>query len=284
MNTKKLIAVICICMIAVFSLASCGKSSGEKTSDGESIPEFDFGKVEWSVYSGVSEGNRIVKFDFDNNTEYDIASFDLDFKIKEDVTEDEINKFAELKQKAKDMEHDPEKLTISATTTAYTEAGSSYKGGNCNLDGTVQFFTEYDAYELFEPDMMTITFVENNKLFTAYYDYKENKVSYDDESLKAFDWSDSKLAKTLPKPDAKIAVVTWDEKDHFDAKICGVDESKYKEYIKACKEKGYNKNIDDDTDWMWEADNKEGKNLEMIYSDDDDTISLYLNAPEDNDQ
>lgn len=273
---KKIFAVIGLSVMMAVSFAGCGGGGSDKDESG-GVPEFDFGKIEWNVDSGYKNGNEIVKFGYDNNSEYDITSFGIEFKIKDDVTEDEIAEHKELKEKAKDQEEELDELTMDATTTKYVKAGGSFDKGECTLDGTIQLFTDYDAYDLFEPDKMTISYLSGGKIYTAYYNYEKKKTSYDEEVLDAYKWSDSKLAKLLPKPDAKIAIPDMDDKESFTVKIYGINQDFYESYIKECKEKGFNKE-EDKNDELWSAKDKEGNNLELVFSKNDDCVSLYLYA------
>lgn len=275
MKTKYILIMLMI-ITAAFAFSACGDKSSDSDSNSSSSPKFDFGNIEWNVESGMKDGYKVVKFGYSNNSDYDIVFFGLDFKLKDDVTADEVNEYKELKEKAKDMEEEPTDLTISANTTKYVPAGEKFENGTCNLDGTVQSFTDYDAYDLFEPETMTINYISGNKIHTAYYDYKKGKVSYD-EPMTAYKWSDSELAKKLPKPTTKIVVPGFDDKDSFSADIFCADEDVYNEYIDACKKKGFNKNIDTNNDWNWDAENKEGDKLSLIYISEDGKVSVHLN-------
>lgn len=283
-ETIKKIAIVLMIAAFTFAMTACGGSDdGSGGSDGSgnsgSSPKFDFGDIEWSVESGKNDGYDVVRFGYVNNSEYDISGFHLDFKLKDDVTEDDVNGYEELKKKAKDMEEEPTELTISANTTKYVPAGEEFKNGICNLDGTVQYFTDYDAYELFEPETMTIEYISGNKIHTAYYDYEKQKVSYDEPET-AYKWSDSELAKKLPKPETKIVVPGFDDEDSFSADIYCADEDVYNNYIDACKEKGFDKNIDTNNEWMWDAENKEGDKLSLIFQEEDDHLSVHLDKGE----
>lgn len=272
------VLAVCVCIIAAMCLGGCGEGSG---SDGGSsnAPKFDFGCIEWGVGTSVIEGDRVVTFGYDNNSDYDIAELSLEYKLKDDVTEEEIAKYSELKEKAENMEEELSDLTISVRVDNIVEAGGSVSDIPMNLDKTIQYYTEYDAYDLFEPDIMTVLYFKGNDIYTAYYDYKSQETSYSDEVLKAFTWSDSELAKKLPKSDARIAIVGFDDETRFHVNTYGVTKEKYEEYIGQCKEAGFTKNIDNDVDWNWEAEDAEGNKVDLIYDSSSDELSIAIDAP-----
>jgi len=65
-------------------------------------------------------------------------------------------------------------------------------------------------------------------------------------------------------------------KDDFLADIYAADGNLYKTYLKACKEKGFTKNISSDSDWYYSADDKDGNELELVFDSDNDDIQISL--------
>ena len=53
--------------------------------------------------NGLVEGDRMPVFGYENNTGYDITEFNLSFKVKDDISVDEVTAFDTLKKKAKDL-------------------------------------------------------------------------------------------------------------------------------------------------------------------------------------
>ena len=103
-----LINIIMIC--ALVALAGCGAGSGSGSESGEeanqaasdsAAPAFDLSQIDWTVESGIIDGYRVVVFGYTNNTDYEVVDFDLRFKVKDDVTDDQLEQYSELKKKAK---------------------------------------------------------------------------------------------------------------------------------------------------------------------------------------
>lgn len=278
MKTRKGICLSLLIVVLAIILAACSggnsEQGGEKKSAGAG--KFDFSGIAWGVKNGLVEGDRIPVFGYENNTGYDITEFNLSFKVKDDASEEDVTAFDSLKEKAKDMEEEPLELTIDATTNRYVKSGEKVENLPINLDGTIQYFTEYDAYELFEPDKLSVVYIDGNELYNAYYDYLNEETTVEDTGEKAYTWSSSELAKKLPKPDSPIVVVSYDEENLFSAEIYAADKDFYNTYKKLCQEKGFSKNGDDES-WIWNSENKEGNKLTLIFDENDQTVSISLN-------
>lgn len=287
MMKRKATVLICLlfCLTAAMICAGCSGGGSEGSEGGEAgggsagVPKFDFSGIEWSVGSGVTDGYRTVMFSYDNGSEYDIAELSLKYKLKADVTDEEIKAFDELTEKAKNQEEELSELTIEAWAERIVESGGSAENIPMQLDGTVEYFNTYDAYDLFEPDIMTVIYIKGDKLYTAYYDYSNQETSYDEDVMDAYTWSDSDLAKLLPKPDAAIVAVSYDDEKRFHATIYGVSKDFYEDYIKQCKEKGFTKNVNDDSDWSWWAEDENGNKVDMIFVDTDGSLDISIDAP-----
>ena len=291
------IALISITMIcALVSLTGCGAGSGGGSESGEAAnqaasdsaaPAFDLSQIDWTVESGIIDGYRVVVFGYTNNTDYEVVDFDLRFKVKDDVTDDQLEQYSELKKKAKEMEHDIGEITFQAMTSKCVAPGASIDGQPCGLDGTIEYYTDFDSYEVFEPDMMTAVLSDGKKLYSAYYDFRSGKTTVDDDVLDAYTWPDSELAKAVPKPDVKYLAISYDDEDSLHASAYGVSRDKCSEYIDACKVAGFDQNIDDSDEnygasgtRYFSADNGNGITLDIDYYPSDDEMYISLDREE----
>lgn len=288
---KRMILLGSIMLMMAFLMAGCGAGGGSGSDTGTagdegdsgSKPAFDLTQIDWKVESGIVDGNRMVTFGYTNNTEYEVADFSLKFKVREDVTADQLEQYSELKEKAESMEHDIEEITFQATTSRCVPPGESVDGLPCGLDGTIESYKDYDSYELFEPDMMSVVLSDGKKLYSAYYDFASQKTTVDEEVADAYTWSNSALAKAVPKPDVKYLALAYDGEDSLDASAYGVSGETCGKYIDACKAKGFDQNIDDSDDTYgtggtryFTADNGEGIEVSVSYFSDDDEMLISV--------
>ena len=288
--------MMALALILTFLMAGCGAGSGDGSGSGDAddqtasnsgTPAFDLSLIDWSVESGIVEGYRVVTFGYTNNTDYEVVDFDLEFKVKDDVTDDQLEQYSELKEKAKDMEHDIGEITFQAMTSKCVAPGASIDGQPCGLDGTIEYYTDFDSYEVFEPDMMTAVLSDGQKLYSVYYDFTSGKTTVDEDVMDAYTWSDSELAKSVPKPDVKYMGISYEDEDSLHARAFGVSRDKCSEYIDACKAAGFDQNIDDsDEDYgasgtrYFKSDNGNGISLDIDYYPSDDEMQISLDREE----
>ena len=267
------------------AMTGCGSGSGSDAgSDGGSPapagkPSVDLSQIEWNVESGIIDGARVVVFGYTNNTEYEVVDFDLQFKVKEGVTNEQLEASSELKEKASDMEHDIGEITISGITHKCVAPGESVENCACNLDGTIQYYTDFDSYELFEPDMLTAVVASDGKVYAAYYDFASGKTTVGDEAEDAYTWSNSALAKTLPKPDVRYLMISNDDEDYLSAEAFDVSEETYKAYVEACKSNGFDQEVDEYDD-MFDAKNADGVEVDISYVNSDDQMYITVSKEE----
>jgi len=271
-----------------FLLVGCGSGSSTSDSgDGEDAtttasggkPSVDLTQIDWKVEPGIVDGYRVVVFGYTNNTDYEIVDFDLEFKVKDGVTNEQLEIYSELKEKANNMEHDIGEITIGAMTSKCVAPGESVEGCACNLDGTIEYYTDYDSYEVFEPDMMTAVLSDGDKLYVAYYDFSSKKTIVDDDIRNAYTWSKSSLAKALPKPDVRYMALSYDDETRLHASAYGVSREMYEAYVKACVENGFDKNVDESDD-RFSAENADGIELDVDYYSSDDEMSIVADKSE----
>ena len=289
---KRMILLGSMMLMMVFLMAGCGSGSGnsadtdqaeDKGASASDRPAFDLTQIDWNVESGIVDGNRMVTFGYTNNTDYEVVDFDLEFKVKEDVTEEQLEQYSELKEKAKTMEHDIGEITCQAMTSKCVAPGASVDGQPCLLDGTIEYYTDFDSYEVFEPDMMTVVLSDGKKLYEAYYDFSSQKTTVDEEVLDAYNWPDSALAKAVPKPEVRYLAISYDNEDSLYARAFGVSREACSEYIDACKAMGFDQNIDDSDETYgaggtryFSADNGNGIKVDVDYYPSDDEMQISV--------
>ena len=284
--------MICILMMTIFLLAGCGSGGGgssdtakpeDKAVSGGGTPAFDLSQIDWNVESGIVDGNRVVTFGYTNNTDYEVVDFDLEFKVKGDVTSDQLEQYGELKEKAENMEHDISEITFQCMTSKCVAPGETLDGQPCGLDGTIEYYTDYDSYECFEPDMMTVVLSDGKKVYSAYYDFSSQKTTVDEDVMDAYTWSDSALAKAVPKPDVRYLTISYEGEDSLYARAFGVSRDACGEYIDACKAMGFDQNIDDSDEKYgasgtryFNADNGNGIKVDVDYYPSDDEMQISV--------
>lgn len=91
---------------------------------------------------------------------------------------------------------------------------------------------------------------------------KVEEVAKEPVNETTFDWSDSKLVKSVPLPETDKTSIEEDRDDLFWVYING-DKDAFKAYVEQCKEKGFNIDIKEFDDEMYAAYNEDGEHLSL---------------------
>ncbi len=95
----------------------------------------------------------------------------------------------------------------------------------------------------------------------------------------SFQWTEIELHKLLPEPANTYGEISVNNENHLDVYIHNVTKAQYKEYIEACKLKGYIIDIDTKNS-TFTAFNETGHKLYMFYNESDKEMCIRLETPE----
>lgn len=129
-------------------------------------------------------------------------------------------------------------VDIKASESDYSEYVDACieMGYTVDSDETSGMYTAYNE-EGYKLDLM---------MLTDYY-----SISLDaPEELGDLEWPDSGLAKMLPVPKSKTGKIKEDSSDDFNVLVGNTSESDFKEYVKACKEKGFDIDYNSSDDYF----------------------------------
>ena len=137
--------------------------------------------------------------------------------------------------------------------------------------------SDFDEYVKACKEMgYTVESNESNQLYSAYNSdgYDLSLIFYDDhyslnldvpEKMEEIEWPDSDLAKMLPVPKSKTGKINNDSSDYLSVLIDKTSESDFKEYVKACKEKGFDVDYSNGDDY-YNAKCSDGYELEIRHN------------------
>jgi hypothetical protein len=103
--------------------------------------------------------------------------------------------------------------------------------------------------------------------------------SYTKEKAENLDWSEYVLSDKLPEPKTLKGRLNYDSSSSLSLYIMDVDKNEYKDYVSACKDKGYTVDISNSST-SFSAKNEEGYSLYLYYDEDDKEYSISLREPE----
>lgn len=157
-------------------------------------------------------------------------------------------------------------IDIKASESDYSEYVDACieMGYTVDSDETGSIYSAYNE-EGYKLDLM---------MLTDYY-----SISLDaPEELGDLEWPDSGIAKMLPVPKSKTGKIKEDTSDSFKALVGDTSENDFKEYVKACKEKGFDVDYSNGDDY-YRAKNSKDYSLEVSLSAFN-VMKIYLSAPE----
>ena len=288
MNKKKRISAILavvLCIAACF--AGCGNSNNSGSNQGNTAEKskLKIDDIVWSVDEGISNGERYVLLSYTNNTPYTITEFEITFTEKSTASEEEKNAFLSDIQKL--FEADEEEMAdlrsrpveMYARTDRIAEPGASVSNANCYYYQGYFYVKSINHYNLVEPDIATVKYVDENNIHTAYYDFNSKKFTEDTETEAAYQWSQTALSSKIPKPDAKVVKKHIDNENGFNFDVCGWNREQFNAYTQSCKDLGYTDESGGFED-VYYAFNAEGYKIYLSYDEDSQTLSANVDAPE----
>lgn len=91
-------------------------------------------------------------------------------------------------------------------------------------------------------------------------------------------WSKLIMGEVLPEPASNLGEVYSNSDDYLSAEIVKLSAEQYKQYLSACKDKGFT--VDNNQlDTLYDAYNKDGYKLHLYYYENENKLDISLNAP-----
>jgi DNA-directed RNA polymerase subunit RPC12/RpoP len=102
--------------------------------------------------------------------------------------------------------------------------------------------------------------------------------SYTKPQAEDLDWSEYVLSDKLPEPKTLKGRLYTDSSSSLSLYIMDVDKDEYKDYVSACRDKGYTVDISNSST-SFSATNEEGYYLRLYYDENDKEYSINLSEP-----
>lgn len=287
MNMRvKRFTILAVILSMAICFAGCG--SNETTNNhgiNAAKEKIDIEDISWNVDEGIVDGDRYVLLNYTNNTQYTLTNFEITFKEKTGITEEEKASFySDIQQNFEASDEDMEELksrpiSMHAETDRVVNPSESASNINCYYYGGSFYLKDINHYNLVEPDIATIKYIDENKIFTVYYDYGSKKYSAETETEIAYQWSQTDLGSRIPKPDVKVVESGRDDEIIFMFDAYGLSLEQFNAYVEECKGLGYT--IEPGSfEGFYSADNTEGYNVYLYYDEKDYSMSVTISAPE----
>ncbi len=298
---KKMLSTICVTVALVLSFccfSGCGasqengtNSDTEKTNQTDAKQEMKIEDITWTVDEGILDGERCVMLSFTNNSSFTVTNLELSFKEKANISEEKRNQyFEDIKEITDFDETDPddvsdledlkkEKIAVTAESSVLCKPGESVNNQKCRYYTGYYTLENMEHFELVEPDMAKIKYVNDNMIITAYYDFHSKKFTKDSKTEPAFNWTDKEIGNDVPKPQADVVVVKSDYGTSYSFEILGWKIEDFNAYVNECKNSGFT--VDEhEYSGYFSAKNENGCDISAHYDEDDFSVSVYLTKHE----
>lgn len=263
--------------------ASVASETEKPTQSKETIKIED---IDWNVDEGIVSGKKYVLLNYTNKSKFLINDFEITFKQKNSVTNEQKETFfSDVKKEFSFSDDDMKQLegtdiSMHAESNKLVDSGEMAKNINCYYYQGYSYVTNINHYNLVEPDIATIKYVgDDQKIYTVYYDFSSKKYSEEEDAEDAYYWTTTELGNKIPKPDVKIVKkYISDDEDSFGVEAFGVTSDYFNSYADKCKELGFTEDVSE-YDTLYSAKDKDGYDLSISYSEDDDSMTITLDAP-----
>lgn len=286
--------VLCLCALAGCGISSGARSAitsgdGSKKSDGDEKGKINIDEISYEARSEIKNGDRYVMLSLTNNSDYTLTEFEVKYRVKPDVTEEQKKSFYKDVADYMELSSDKLKELEESDISMHAETGKSVDPGvtidriSCHYFNGYYYLKNMDHFNLVEPDIVTIKYIYGDTIYTVYYDYENKSYSYDSGTEKADEWTTGTYGDKIPKPDAKHISSSRDDEDLFMFKAYGFSLNEFDDYVDQCKKKGYTENPNS-FDGFYTADSNDGYNVRLNYDENDGSITGIIKKSGDEEQ
>lgn len=305
---KKKLLSLTLALVVVLTLAACagaadeGNSPSQTTASNDPKPSdsitptdsdpksaaFSMDDIAWSVEEGIIDERRYALMSYTNNSPFTLTGLKIKFSEKETITDEEKEAFYSDIQTSFDFDDEAmtdikeEPISMRGDSDMVVAPGESVPNARCYYYGGTYYAKDINHYNLVEPDIAVIQYIDGENIYTVNYDFKSGKHTAGEKIVKAYQWSDSDLAEKVPKPDAQKVEVSSDREDWFAFNVYGMSMDKFDAYVEECKALGYT--VDAHSyKGNYIADNAEKYSISLFLNEGNNYMSVNINAPDEED-
>lgn len=258
-------------------------STAQETStfnqDTNELKITDYPKIEeisWEFRNTVKYGEPVAVFDYTNNSSYTIVLLVFEFRMKENVTSEQLQLVDIFTDEFVPNEEIPE-MKPYVNDWIVCDPGEKAEGADCYMKYNT-YPSNTDQCELMELQSADIYFIgEDGKKHTVSYSADNGGYSLRETSEELYSWIDNDYTKMLPKPDTRIASADQFREDCLGVKAYDMNHEAYLAYVDACEQMGFeNKYPNEDHDYSYTGINQEDYEIYIRYIDDMHYVEITL--------
>lgn len=277
----KILGVIFTVMV---SLCGCGEKNKDVSKmseeDFDATKAFSIEDIDWVVEETVVDGVRTVTLNYTNNTGYTILEAEIDYVLKDGVTQDDLAVFDEVKEELEWSDEDVAELYIYSNNRKCADPGEHVVGSYSYING-LAYVDNMEQMAVMDYDIMEICFVgPGDKAYTIYYDFRSDEFSEASSSPRQLhQWSEYEISDKLPDMDFVEVELASDDENRVHYHAYGVTNEDYHAYKEAVVAGGYINDILE-TDNSYDATNAEGYEIDLYYYPHREDLSICITDPD----
>ena len=294
---KKLVKFLCIVasiLMVSTCFASCGgdgasESKSEQATETTKSAEMKIEDIDWKADDGIVDGEHYVMLTYTNNSNFAITNFKLSYKEKSGITPEQKTKFCEdiktlmkvdlndsyQAQAYEKLKTDP--ISVSCKSEMLCRSGETVSNQKFHYYDGYTYLKNVEHFNLTEPDIATIKYVDNNIIYTVNYDFKSKKYTKDSKTEIANFWTEKAIGTAIPKAKADVITCDFDRDDNFSVDVYGWTIADFNSYVKECQTQGYTANKSE-YEGYYSADNGKGYAIRLNYNENDMSASIRVEA------
>ena len=263
---KKLFAML-LAAITITSLVACS-NDGTTNKDSSTIlkkelkaSDLSINDFAWETSKTYISGDEYYAMSLTNNSKYDLLAADIYYKVKDDVSDSQLNVFDGFMEEHKDwFDEDETKRDISlvGSKIKLTKNGETIKPIEVTIGiGTTCWYNSPDTtqFNLMEPEKLVLGLIKDNVLYVTYYDFIDKSWALDERTVQLNCWSKNEFAQKITKHvcDYYRTTSDLDDEKRIEFTVYGITKDYFKEYVEEMKNIGFTVDADDDYDTYFTA-------------------------------
>ncbi len=284
---KRLLSLFLVFML-IFSFAACGGKTPSPTNDEANSSQSqnkvqkqtDHPKIEEISYSfrdTVRYNEPVAAFDYTNNSNYTIVSLQLEFKMKDGVTSEQLQLTHTVRDELITDEEIPE-MEPYVYDWIVCDPGETAENAVCYMDYNTEP-TNTAQCALMDLTKAEIHFIgDDTKEHVVLYNAENKGYKLLEQADELFTWIDNDFAKQIPKPETRVAHATMSDDDNkLYIKAYDISYDAFLSYVNECEKKGFQNNYpDEEIDYSYGGTNADGYELDIRFIDYMQYIEIVL--------
>lgn len=236
---------------------------------------------QWETNKAKHNGNDCYSFSLTNNSDYDILSVQFTYKVRDDVTDDELAIYSDFMADHEgyiEATDSPRDIILRGNKDVLVPKGGKFTG--LLLAVGYKNWVWYDAptteqFNLMEPKELQIGIVgKNNTLYIAYYNFVDKTWILDNSTKPVDTWSNKEIARKINRPADTHHIIATDKEDELKVYAFGITSDEYEQYISDIIASGFTEEYRSSS--TFNGTHADGYEVDLYYYEGEDRLRITI--------